>query len=70
MCGGQVEAQGKVIQLGSEVGHYAQRFYDALYQLDACNLSRIWVEWPPERPEWLAIRNRLVRAITPVEGQV
>ncbi|MBK8972018.1 MAG: threonylcarbamoyl-AMP synthase [Hahellaceae bacterium] len=65
LCGSPIAPDGPAIQLGAEADAYARRFYDALYQLDARKLKRIWVERPPEGARWQAIRNRLERAITP-----
>ena len=41
---------------------YAHRLYAALRDLDARNLTHIYVEEVPEEPEWLAVRDRLSRA--------
>ena len=41
---------------------YAHRLYAALRDLDAQNLTHIYVEEVPEEPEWLAVRDRLRRA--------
>jgi len=40
---------------------YRQALYAALHELDQ-RVSRIWVEAPPQEPEWLDIRDRLSRA--------
>lgn len=36
--------------------------FAALRELDAAGVPSIWVEAPPESPEWEAVRDRLVRA--------
>jgi L-threonylcarbamoyladenylate synthase len=41
---------------------YAARLYAALHALDEAGVERIIVTMPPDRPEWLAVRDRLVRA--------
>lgn len=42
---------------------YARRLYAALHELEAAGVARIVVEWPPEGPAWVAIRDRLSRAM-------
>lgn len=45
----------------------AARFlYDVLHQFDAVRPRAIVVVMPPDRPEWLAIRDRLLRATLPI----
>src|SRR5262249_52907077 len=41
---------------------YAAQLYAVLPELDAAGLDRIIVCLPPDRPEWLAVRDRLRRA--------
>jgi L-threonylcarbamoyladenylate synthase len=41
---------------------YARRLYSVLRELEALNLPAIYIEMPPDKPEWLAIRDRLRRA--------
>src|SRR5690606_38779305 len=36
--------------------------YDALHRLDRLGLGRIFVILPPESDEWMAVRDRLLRA--------
>ncbi len=44
----------------------ASRFlYDVLHQCDALGVRSIIVIMPPDRPEWLAVRDRLLRATRP-----
>ncbi len=54
-----------VMPLPPEPSAYASRFYATLHALDLLNPERIIVAMPPDRPEWLAIRDRLNRAATP-----
>jgi L-threonylcarbamoyladenylate synthase len=44
----------------------ARRLYDVLHDFDASRPRAIVVVMPPERPEWLAIRDRLLRATRPL----
>jgi L-threonylcarbamoyladenylate synthase len=41
---------------------YAARLYDVLHELDAVGVGTIFVEMPPNTPEWAAVRDRLTRA--------
>lgn len=41
---------------------YAAKLYAALHDLDDAGVDEIVVELPPDRPEWFAIRDRLMRA--------
>jgi L-threonylcarbamoyladenylate synthase len=45
---------------------YARQIYGMLRQLDQLNPDRIFVEMPPEEPEWVAVRDRLTRATQPL----
>jgi L-threonylcarbamoyladenylate synthase len=47
---------------------YGTRLYAALHDLDELGLDRIIVDLPPGTDEWLAIRDRLLRAATPASG--
>jgi L-threonylcarbamoyladenylate synthase len=55
-----------VIAMPSDPAEYARRIYGALRELDALNLPAIYVEMPPDRPEWGAVRDRLTRASRPL----
>ena len=47
---------------------YRKALYRSLYQLDQRpDVSSIWVESPPQGPEWLDIWDRLNRAATPAD---
>lgn len=41
---------------------YSLKFYATLHTLDLLNPSRIFVTLPPDAPEWMAVRDRLLRA--------
>jgi L-threonylcarbamoyladenylate synthase len=40
----------------------AQQLFAVLREFDAQGVRLIWVETPPETPEWEAVRDRLQRA--------
>ena len=44
----------------------ARRLYDVLHGFDSMCPPAIVVIMPPDRPEWLAIRDRLLRATRPI----
>ena len=46
---------------------YAQHFYAVLRELDGMGLHTIHIEMPPDRPEWEAVRDRIVRATQPLD---
>ena len=45
----------------------ARRLYDVLHGFDAMRPRAIVVVMPPDEPEWLAIRDRLLRATRPID---
>ncbi len=44
---------------------YARELYVALRRADAMKAAMILIEMPPDRPEWAAVRDRLIRATKP-----
>ena len=40
----------------------AQQLFAVLRDFDAAGVSLIWVETPPDTPEWAGVRDRLQRA--------
>lgn len=61
---GPARAKGPWRTLSVDPEDYARGLYAALRELDDIGLERIYVEAVPERPEWLAVRDRLQRATT------
>jgi L-threonylcarbamoyladenylate synthase len=51
--------------LAPDAQAYASQIYEALHQMDEAGCTEIWVEMPPEREEWRAVRDRLQRATVP-----
>jgi L-threonylcarbamoyladenylate synthase len=51
-----------VVRLPNDPAAVANQLYAVLHRLDELGLDRIVVEWPPETPQWLAVRDRLRRA--------
>ncbi|MGB7727570.1 MAG: L-threonylcarbamoyladenylate synthase [Candidatus Acidiferrum sp.] len=52
----------ETVQMPREPEAYAAQLYRLLHELDGRGLDWIAVEFPPETPEWAAIRDRLTRA--------
>jgi L-threonylcarbamoyladenylate synthase len=44
---------------------YARQLYGTLRELDGLSPPAIYIEMPPDTPDWLAIRDRLTRATRP-----
>ena len=55
-------------ELRHDPASYAQQLYSTLRGLDAMGLRAIYVEMPPDRPEWAAVRDRLRRATRVLPG--
>ena len=45
---------------------YAKDFYAVLRSLDALGMPSIYIEMPPDKPQWLAVRDRIIRATKPL----
>ncbi len=52
----------EVTVLPAQPQKVAEQLYSALHALDALKVDRLLVELPPQRPEWLAVLDRLTRA--------
>lgn len=55
-------ASTPLFNLADNPDQAAEQLYDVLHQMDALGRSHLLVEMPPNRPEWLAIHDRLNRA--------
>ena len=49
-------------QMPGDAAAAAQQLFAVLRELDALGVSQIWVQAPPEAPEWDGVRDRLKRA--------
>ena len=49
-------------QMPEDAAAAAQQLFAVLRELDALGVSQIWVQAPPETPEWDGVRDRLSRA--------
>jgi L-threonylcarbamoyladenylate synthase len=64
---GCLPATGRGVKLDrgsmpNEPKAYAERLYGVLHDLDREGYDWIWIELPPDTPEWAGIRDRLTRA--------
>jgi L-threonylcarbamoyladenylate synthase len=55
-----------VLELDPDPRRYARELYARLRDLDARGARVIYVEMPPEGPEWVAVRDRILRATRPL----
>ena len=49
-------------QMPDDAAAAAQQLFAVLRELDALGVSQIWVQTPPDAPEWDGVRDRLTRA--------
>lgn len=62
----EIDKRGRIVAMPCDPSSYARHLYGVLRELDAMGLATIYVEMPPPIPEWTAVRDRLVRATTPL----
>lgn len=55
-----------IIELTLDPATYARNFYARLRLLDTQQLRAIYIELPPDRPAWVAVRDRIIRATKPI----
>ncbi|MCS6866912.1 MAG: L-threonylcarbamoyladenylate synthase [Gemmataceae bacterium] len=56
------EAGSGQCRLPNDPARYARELYATLHELDDGRFDRLIVQLPPDRPEWAAVRDRLLRA--------
>jgi L-threonylcarbamoyladenylate synthase len=56
------ELGNRIGRLPSAVDEYAAELYRVLHELDEGNFDQILVLLPPDEEQWLAVRDRLIRA--------
>ena len=57
---------GPIIAMPNDPPAYARHLYAVLRELDGMSLHTIYIEMPPDRPEWAAVRDRVRRAAVPL----
>jgi L-threonylcarbamoyladenylate synthase len=60
-----VEFRG-LVQMPPDPPGYAQCLYEAFHELEQWDADRLFVEMPPDIPEWAAVRDRILRATRPL----
>jgi L-threonylcarbamoyladenylate synthase len=55
-----------VLDRSGDASEYARTLYGRLRKIDAQRPRVIYVEMPPDTPEWTAVRDRLIRATKPL----
>jgi L-threonylcarbamoyladenylate synthase len=55
----------KPVEMPGRADEYARQMYAALRHADRQSPAAIWIELPPDVPEWTAVRDRLLRASRP-----
>lgn len=59
------EAGPKQVYMPRDPGAYAANLYDALHRIDSLGVECIFVECPPDLPEWETVLDRLWKASEP-----
>lgn len=57
-----------ILPITLDADAYARQLYARLRLLDQQNLRAIFIEMPPDTPEWHAVRDRIFRATQPLES--
>lgn len=57
----------KFILMPNAAPEYARCLYATLRSLDQEGIDVIWVQMPPDQPQWAAVRDRLARATKPLD---
>jgi L-threonylcarbamoyladenylate synthase len=60
-----VSKREHIFALSCKPDVYARHLYEVLRELDAMDLAAIFIEMPPDEPQWAAIRDRITRATVP-----
>jgi L-threonylcarbamoyladenylate synthase len=63
----EVSKWERIVAMPREPGLYARHLYEVLRELDEMGLANVYVEMPPDTPEWAAVRDRLLRATKPLQ---
>ncbi|HSZ55133.1 MAG TPA: L-threonylcarbamoyladenylate synthase [Tepidisphaeraceae bacterium] len=52
----------RVVVMPGDSAEYSRRFYGELHEADQSGAAVIFIEIPPDQPEWSAVRDRIMRA--------
>jgi L-threonylcarbamoyladenylate synthase len=58
----RVRVNGAILALDADAATYARTFYARLRELDQSGVAAIYIEMPPDTPQWTAVRDRIIRA--------
>lgn len=61
-----VKTKPHVVEMPGDPIAYARYLYEILREMDSLNLATLYIEMPPDTPEWAAVRDRLLRATSPL----
>jgi L-threonylcarbamoyladenylate synthase len=56
-----------ILSISSDPAEYSRLLYRRVREIDAEGRSAIYIEMPPDAPEWAAVRDRLVRATKTID---
>ena len=65
-AGGSWPSTVRTITMPADPAAYARQLYQTLRSCDEQTSTAIYIELPPDEPQWLAIRDRLLRAASPL----
>jgi hypothetical protein len=68
-CDDSVDVQSSHLVALADPDEAALRLYDELHRCDTLGLSAILIVMPPDTPEWLAVRDRVLRATQPMAAR-
>ncbi len=60
--GNDLHEWGPIVAMPKLPDQYAKHFYAVLRRVDGIGLKSIFIEMPPDAPEWTAVRDRITRA--------
>ena len=62
----RARVNGEILDVTGDAATYARQFYARLRELDDSGVAAIYIEMPPDTPEWTAVRDRITRATQPL----
>jgi L-threonylcarbamoyladenylate synthase len=62
----RARVNGAILELNTDAAVYARTFYSRLREFDQSGVNAIYIEMPPDQPEWTAMRDRIIRATQPL----
>jgi L-threonylcarbamoyladenylate synthase len=60
-----IEQPPRRIEMPPQPDEYGRHLYAALRVIDSWGAARLYVQMPPDEPQWAAVRDRLLRATRP-----